>query len=131
MKRRGFIATTTMAAATMATFGNAGLALPKKNPLPQWKGFNLLDVFSPDPDQSRRQTTEDNLKWMQDWGFDFVRIPMAYPYYLDIDRTKNITPGDVYRINEQNVERIDNLVYLAHKYNMHVSLNLHRAPGYC
>lgn len=131
MKRRGFIATTTMAAATMAMLGNAGFALPKKNPLPQWKGFNLLDFFSPDPDQSRRQTTEDNLRWMADWGFDFVRLPMAYPYYLDIDRSKNITPEDVYKIKEENVERIDNLVNLAHKHNLHVSLNLHRAPGYC
>lgn len=29
------------------------------------------------------------------------------------------------------VDKIDGLVMLAHKYNMHVSLNLHRAPGYC
>ena len=131
MKRRGFIATASMSAATMAMFGNAAFASPKKNPLPQWKGFNLLDFFSPNPEQSRRQTTEDNLRWMADWGFDFVRLPMAYPYYLDIDRSKNITPEDVYKIKEENVERVDNLVNLAHKHNLHVSLNLHRAPGYC
>ncbi len=34
-------------------------------------------------------------------------------------------------INEEALERVDQLVYLAHKYNLHVSLNLHRAPGYC
>jgi aryl-phospho-beta-D-glucosidase BglC (GH1 family) len=68
---------------------------------------------------------------MHDWGFDFVRIPIAYPYYLNIDRTKNITPEDVYKIDEEAVERVDKLVMLAHKYGMHVSLNLHRAPGYC
>ena len=120
-----------MAATAMSLYGNNVLAVAKKNPLPQWKGFNLLDFFSPNPNQSRRQTTEDNLRWMQDWGFDFVRIPMAYPYYLDIDRNQNITPEDVYKIKEENVDRIDNLVSMAHKYNMHVSLNLHRAPGYC
>jgi aryl-phospho-beta-D-glucosidase BglC (GH1 family) len=120
-----------MAAAGISLLGNQLFAAPKKNPLPQWKGFNLLDFFSPDPGRSRRQTTEDHFRWMQDWGFDFVRIPMAYPYYLDIDRSQNITPEDVYKINQENVSKIDNLVSLAHKYDMHVSLNLHRAPGYC
>ena len=131
MNRRDFITTSTLAATTMSLYGNTTLAIVKKNPLPQWKGFNLLDFFSPDPDRSRRQTTEDNFRWMQDWGFDFVRIPMAYPYYLDIDRSKNITPEDVYKIKGENVDRVDKLVSLAHQYNMHVSLNLHRAPGYC
>src|SRR5688572_26115350 len=131
MKRRAFISTSTMAVTTLGLFGSSAMATPKKNPLPQWRGFNLLDFFSPDPDQSRRQTTEDNFRWMRDWGFNFVRIPMAYPYYLDIDRSKNITPEDVYRIKQENVDRIDQLVTMAHKYDMHVSLNLHRAPGYC
>jgi aryl-phospho-beta-D-glucosidase BglC (GH1 family) len=130
MDRRHFISTTLAATAT-TLYGTKGWALPKKNPLPKWKGFNLLDFFSPNPAQSRRQTTEEDFKWMEDWGFDFVRIPMAYPYYLDIDRGRNITPDDVYKIKEENVDRIDNLVRLAHKYNLHVSLNLHRAPGYC
>jgi aryl-phospho-beta-D-glucosidase BglC (GH1 family) len=131
MKRRDFIATTGLAATAMSLYGNQVWASGKKNPLPQWKGFNLLDFFSPNPERSRRGTTEDHLRWMQDWGFDFVRIPMAYPYYLDIDRSKDITPEDVYKINPENVDRIDALVDMAHKYNMHVSLNLHRAPGYC
>lgn len=56
---------------------------------------------------------------------------MAYPYYLDIDRTKEIVPGDVYKINTQATDKIESLVAMAHKYKMHVSLNLHRAPGYC
>ena len=131
MNRRNFIATTALAATTLNLYGGDHPPLVKKNPIPQWRGFNLLDFFSPNPEQSRRQTTEDNIRWMRDWGFDFIRIPMAYPYYLDIDRSKNITPADVYKIKEENVERIDRLVDMAHKYNMHVSLNLHRAPGYC
>jgi len=112
----------------------SALAAPNpeaKNKLPKWKGFNLLDFFSPDPSSGRKATTEEQFKWMSDWGFDFVRIPMAYPAYLKFDRSRNITPEEVYQIDEQGVERIDKLVSLAHKYNMHVSLNLHRAPGYC
>jgi endoglucanase len=56
---------------------------------------------------------------------------MAYPAYLKFDRSRNITPEEVYQIDEQAVERIDKLVAAAHKHNIHVSLNLHRAPGYC
>ena len=102
-----------------------------KNKLPKWKGFNLLDFFSPDPASSRKKTDEENLKWMSDWGFDFIRLPMAYPAYVNFDRSRSIRPEEVYQIDEKAVERIDNLVSLAHKYKMHVSLNLHRAPGYC
>ncbi|QEC53950.1 aryl-phospho-beta-D-glucosidase BglC (GH1 family) [Anseongella ginsenosidimutans] len=102
-----------------------------KNKLPKWRGFNLLDLFSPDPSQSRPATTEEQFKWMSGWGFDFVRIPMAYPAYLDFDRSRAILPDEVYNINEEALEKVDNLVALAHKYGMHASLNLHRAPGYC
>ncbi len=130
MKRREFLSTATLAAGISLTAPSV-FAARKKNSIPQWKGFNLLDFFSPNPAQSRRQTTEEEFKWMQDWGFDFVRLPMAYPYYLDIDRTRNITPDEVYKISEEHVDNISRLVALAHKYNMHVSLNLHRAPGYC
>jgi endoglucanase len=120
--------------AMLASVAPATIVLPEvkaKNKLPKWKGFNLLDFFSPDPDHARSATTEEHFKWMSDWGFDFVRIPMAYPAYVKFDRSRNITPDEVYQIDEKAVEKIDQLVNLAHKYNIHVSLNLHRAPGYC
>lgn len=122
LKNAGLV---TAAAALGATFTGA-----TKNKLPRWKGFNLLDYFLPTP-ASAYKTTEEHFKWMRDWGFDFVRIPIAYPSYLDIDRSKNITPDDVYKISNQAVDNIEQLVLTAHQYNLHVSLNLHRAPGYC
>lgn len=131
MIRRAFLKNTSLAATALGLGITENLTVPTLNKLPKWKGFNLLDFFSPDPANNRLQTSTDHFKWMQDWGFDFVRIPMAYPYYLDIDRTKNITPQDVYKINSHAVDKIDNLVSLAHKHGLHVSLNLHRAPGYC
>ncbi len=131
MKRRTFIANAGLAAAAIGLAVTEARLMPKENRLPRWKGFNLLDFFSPDPANARPVTTEDHFRWMQDWGFDFVRIPMAYPSYLDIDRKKNITPEDVYKINTRAVDNIDALVTMALKYNMHVCLNLHRAPGYC
>lgn len=133
MNRKSFIKHTGLAAAAVIA-GNtfaAPAAHPPKNTLPRWKGFNLLDFFSPGPINNKNATTEEHFKWMRDWGFDFVRIPIAYPSYLDIDRTKDIVPDDVYKISNEAVDKIDALVQRAHKYAMHVSLNLHRAPGYC
>ena len=131
MDRRNFIKHSGLAAAALSLSGTEVFSAPKQNPLPQWKGFNLLDFFSPNPESQRIKTTEDHFRWMQDWGFDFVRIPMAYPSYLKFDRSRNITPEEVYSIDEAAVDRIDSVVRMATKYNMHVSLNLHRAPGYC
>ncbi len=134
MNRRTFIKHTGMAAAGAGLVVNTAFSKPGssvQNKLPKWKGFNLLDFFSPDPANSGSATTEDDFRWMTDWGFDFVRLPMAYPHYVSFDRSKNITPEQVYNIDEKAVEKIDRLVSMAHKYNLHVSLNLHRAPGYC
>jgi aryl-phospho-beta-D-glucosidase BglC (GH1 family) len=131
--RRKFLKNTAVIGAGIGLTSLSSLfaASSKANKLPRWKGFNLLDFFTPNPTNSRRATPEDHLKWMSDWGFDFVRIPIAYPTYLDIDRTKDISAKDVYKIDQKRVDEIDKLVSAAHKYKMHVSLNLHRAPGYC
>ncbi|MDP4211707.1 MAG: cellulase family glycosylhydrolase [Bacteroidota bacterium] len=134
MKRRHFIKTTGLITAALSAGEIYAMSSRKpryNNKLPKWKGFNVLDFFSPDPAPSRNPSTEEHFKWMQDWGFDFIRVPMAYPYYLSFDRSRNILPDEVYKINPEAVDRIEALVAMAHQYKMHVSLNLHRAPGYC
>jgi endoglucanase len=135
LQRRDFLKKSSLAAAaallaTNAPF-NLSAAPAPKNKLPEWKGFNLLDFFSPNPANSREGTKEEYFKWMADWGFDFVRIPMAYPSYLKFDRSRNIKPEEVRNIDTEATDKIEELVYLAHKYKLHVSLNLHRGPGYC
>ena len=134
--RRDFIKKTALLTGAAGMAGSSAFALSRsiqnsRNPLPQWKGFNLLDFFSPNPNRPYGGSTEEDFKWMSDWGFDFVRIPMAYPSYLDIDRSRDITPDEVFSISEEALERVDQLVHMAHKYRLHVSINLHRAPGYC
>lgn len=136
INRRTFIRNSTLAAAAVAVAGKnpvPGPAAPVRNPLPRWKGFNLLDFFSPSipRNPSSNKTTEEDLKWMSDWGFDFVRIPMAYPRYLSFDRSRDITREETCNFDPRMLEEVDQLVYMAHKYNLHVSLNLHRGPGYC
>ena len=126
---------------TGAIVGGIGLAgaanafsnsIARENKLPRWRGFNLLDYFSPRKnDTSRGFTTAEELKWMADWGFDFVRIPMAYPRYVKFDPSNNIRSDDVLNFDEKVVDEIEQLVDRANTYNIHVSLNLHRAPGFC
>ena len=137
IERRVFIKNAALTAAAVTLAGNSAFgsskSLPAKNLLPRWKGFNLLDYFSPSPGRNRdsSRTSEDDIRWMADWGFNFVRLPMAYPRYLSFDRSKQITKDDFYKIDLEVVDEIDHLVNMAHKYGLHVSLNLHRAPGYC
>jgi endoglucanase len=134
-QRREFLKKSSLATAGALIAAHASFdlaATPKrKNKLPEWKGFNLLDFFSPNPANAREGTKEEYFKWMADWGFDFVRLPMAYPSYIKFDRSRNITPEEVRNIDTEATDKIEELVYLAHKYKLHVSLNLHRAPGYC
>lgn len=135
MQRRTFIRTTGLITLGLSLAEKAALAATNTkiatNKLPKWRGFNLLDFYSPDPGPTAHPTTEQHFQWMRDWGFDFIRIPVAYPHYLKFDRSKNITPEEVYLTDPQKLDEIDRLIDLAHRYGMHVSLNLHRAPGYC
>ena len=135
--RRSFLKTAGAASALIGLSSNFAFATEGSskisNPLPRWRGFNLLDYFTPKPPKAGASsfTTEDDFRWIADWGFDFVRLPMAYPRYIKYDPSKNITPEDVLNIDEKVVDEIARLVELANKYKLHVSLDLHRAPGYC
>lgn len=132
--RRNFLKTSGALIGAIGLTGTIHCSTDKSivaNKLPKWKGFNLLDFFSPNPNNLRDGTKEEYFKWMSDWGFDFVRIPMAYPSYLEFDRSRDITPDEVYQIDDKAVDKVDRIVGMAHKYGLHVSLNLHRAPGFC
>src|SRR6478609_5214239 len=132
MQRRSFIKNAGLFTAGFSLAEKAAFAkAPLKNKLPKWKGFNLLDFFSPRPTPTKSPTTAEHLKWMRDWGFNFIRVPIAYPYYLNFDRSRNITPEETYHVDEKKMDEIDNLVRLSQEHGMHVSVNLHRAPGYC
>jgi aryl-phospho-beta-D-glucosidase BglC (GH1 family) len=143
--RRSFLKTAGIGGSLIGLSGGIsafGLTSPEKkpNPLPRWRGFNLLDFYTSKPlhyppQNARSLLAEEDFKWMSDWGFDFVRIPVQYPCYLNFDpkgdKNKKITPEEVLSYNENALQEIEKLVYLANKYHLHASLNLHRVPGFC
>ncbi len=48
-----------------------------KNVIPRWRGFNLPNLFSY---YHYKDFEEEDFKWISDWGFDFVRIPLNYRF---------------------------------------------------
>ncbi len=108
---------------------------PAQTAIPRWRGFNLLNFFQAFSrgEESDGTVREDDCKWIRDWGFDFVRLPMDYWLWIDSDwrMTGRLRPDDLFKIKESALEKIDRAVDLGRKYSIHVSLNFHRAPGYC
>jgi endoglucanase len=64
---------------------------------------------------------ETDFRLIAHWGFDFVRLPLDYRYWTAPDGT----------FRERPLARLDRALALAERYNLHLSLSLHRAPGYC
>ncbi len=141
MKRRDFLQKSIMATTAIAMKPSLNSIISTQthktnNKLPLWRGFNILNYFVSQPYVHNPQIikdTEQDFKWMTDWGFNFVRIPIAYPCYVNYDFTsgKDITPEQTVDFNEKVIDSIEEIALLANKYNLHVSLNLHRAPGFC
>lgn len=138
--RRTFLNALGAAAATAALPGvlraaEAETPNPAQTAIPRWRGFNLLNFFQAFSrgDESSGNIPEDDFKWIRDWGFDFVRLPMDYWLWIDSDwrQTRKLRPDDMLKINESTLEKVDRAVELGQKYSIHVSLNFHRAPGYC
>ncbi|MDR0336499.1 MAG: glycoside hydrolase family 5 protein [Planctomycetaceae bacterium] len=90
----------------------------KYDKLPQWRGFNLLEKFY----GKNNRFVEDDFRWISDFGFNFVRLPMDYRLW--------ILDNDWRKINEKVLDEIDEAVKFGERYGIHVNINFHRAPGY-
>ena len=98
---------------------------------PRWRGFNLCEMFVTTEDprwpdmtvSPRGRFVEDHFKWIADWGFNFVRIPLSYRWW-----SQPTAPNE---INEAAFAPIDAAVGWAQKHGLHLSLNLHHVPGFC
>ena len=126
MNRRSFMRRTAAAGAVFWEAAHAdareGRPLPAAtwDRLPRWRGFNLLEKFHRDNRDSNRAYQEWDFDTIADWGFDFVRLPMDYRIWTDAP--------DTYR--EAPLKDIDQAVAWGRARGIHVSLNLHRGPGY-
>lgn len=102
----------------------SGLPLPSAAKIPRWRGFNLLEKFT-----SRRDGNpafrETDFQIMQEWGFDFARLPMSYQCWSEPD------PARWLKMDEAQLKHIDAAIEFGKEHGVHVNLNLHRAPGYC
>lgn len=98
--------------------------MPTAARLPRWRGFNLLEKFTARPEGNPPFRGED-FTLMQEWGFDFARLPMSYRCWAKGD------PAEWLKLDEAQLVHVDKAVQLGERHRIHVNLNLHRAPGYC
>jgi endoglucanase len=123
MKRRSFLKAALASAAALSVRPSLAaepaptVSLAKK--LPRWRGFNLMEMNKVMKSGPFR---ESDFAWIRQWGFDFVRLPLDYRCWTD--------PVDPYKADEEVLCQIDQAIEFGRKYDIHVNLCLHRAPGY-
>ena len=88
--------------------------------LPRWRGFNLLEKFL--LGGGKKPFSEQDFRMISEWGFNFVRLPMDYRFW--------IKDGNWEEFDEATLKEIDQAVEWGGRYGVHVCLNFHRAPGY-
>lgn len=71
--------------------------VPSARELPRWRGFNLLEMFI--KDSSTPPFKEEDFKLISELGFNFVRLPMDYRFW--------IRNGDWARFNETALQWVD------------------------
>ncbi|MDI9499026.1 MAG: cellulase family glycosylhydrolase [Bacillota bacterium] len=93
--------------------------MPKQSVLPRWRGFNLLGAFLCD---SPGFFAERDFQLIGELGFNFVRLPMNYTFW--------IRNNDPFAIDEAKLGFVDDALGWARANGLHVQMNMHRAPGF-
>src|SRR5690242_19701759 len=123
MNRRTFLASLGTGAAATAVPGLAHAAPPTSTvgntAIPRWRGFNLLDMFQA-LNRPPAPVSEDELRWIRDWGFNFIRTPLDYWFWVKSDwrKARKMEPEDVLNIDESALDPIDRIVDLGRKYGL-------------
>lgn len=86
-------------------------------------GFNFLWMYAWQEGRPARPADERALDFIAKRGFDFVRAPTDYRFW-----TRDF---DYLHPQEEVLNVIDGYLEAVSARGMHLSLNLHRAPGYC
>ncbi|NCA10484.1 glycoside hydrolase [bacterium] len=85
-------------------------------------GFNLMEKVGVDW-MNNTPYREEDFALIKDFGFNYVRLPVDYRCYT----VKN----DWLSFREDVLRDFDQAIAWGEKYGLHVTLALHRAPGYC
>lgn len=89
-------------------------------PAERWRGFNLLGMFY---DHGQAPGFEErDFREIHELGFNFVRLPMDYRFWIK-DKAWDV-------IDEERVKPIDQAIAWGKRYRVHTQLCFHRAPGY-
>ena len=95
-------------------------------PVVRWRGFNLLEMLNRGEGvKNAPRFREEDFQIIREWGFNFVRIPMDYRFWIRDGDRNNWECFD-----EAGLANVDRAVALGRKYGIHVCLNMHRCPGY-
>ena len=86
-------------------------------------GFNFQWMCSWKPDLKPEPADEKALDFLAEFGFNFVRIPLDYRFWT--------TDFDYFHPDEFVFPCIDQYLEACRSRGIHLSLNLHRAPGFC
>jgi endoglucanase len=86
-------------------------------------GFNFQWMYSWAPDRKPEPADGQALDFLAEFGFNFVRIPVDYRFW-----TRDF---DYLHPDESIFCQIDEYLAACRSRGLHMSLNLHRAPGYC
>ena len=94
-------------------------------PKERWRGFNLTEMLNRDWNPDSHGFEEEDFRFVSEWGFNFVRLPLDYRYWIKDGDRKNWETFD-----ESGLRKVDAAVELGRKYGVHVQICLHRIPGY-
>lgn len=86
-------------------------------------GFNFQWMYHWEVGAQPQEPDERALDFLARYGFNFVRIPTNYQFW-----TRDF---DYLHPDEAVFEYLDRYLATCQKRGIHLSLNLHRAPGYC
>ena len=92
-------------------------------PSERWRGFNLQEMFVWPTSDPTPAYQEWDFRKIREWGFNFVRLPIDYHYFTH--------GGNWNEIDENRLKAVDQAIEWGEKYDVHVQVCLHRAPGYC
>ena len=100
----------------------ADLPVTLSKHISRYRGFNIQWERRAG-DNTKPAFEESDFAMMQEWGFNFARLPLSYWIWGK--------PTDWTYINDEPLAEIDRALDLGKEHAVHVNLNFHRLPGYC